>query len=84
MCTGISLTATDGGVVTARTVEWALSDAHHDRVALFGRGRRFTAQTPTGLEGKQRCGRVGFDSPTRQGHPYRPHGMDDQGHRWGG
>ncbi len=79
MCTGISLTATDGGVVTARTVEWALSDAHHDRVALFGRGRRFTAQTPSGLDGKQWTGRFGFASLTAYGQPYGPDGMNEQG-----
>ena len=79
MCTGISLTCADGGVVTARTVEWALSDAHHDRVGVFGRGRRFTAQTPTGLDGKQWTGRFGFVSLTAYGQPYGPDGLNEQG-----
>ena len=79
MCTGISLTSADGGVITARTVEWALSDAHHDRVAVFGRGRLFTAQTPTGLDGKQWTGRFGFVSLTAYGQPHGPDGMNEQG-----
>lgn len=79
MCTGISLTSADGGVVAARTVEWALSDAHHDCVGVFGRGRRFTAQTPTGLDGKQWTGRFGFVSLTAYGQPYGPDGMNERG-----
>ena len=79
MCTGISLTSADGGVVAARTVEWALSDAHPDCVGVFGRGRRFTAQTPTGLDGKQWTGRFGFVSLTAYGQPYGPDGMNERG-----
>lgn len=79
MCTGISLKSADGGVVAARTVEWALSDAHHDRVGVFGRGRRSTAQTPTGRDGKQWVGPYGFVSLTAYGQPYGPDGMNEAG-----
>ena len=79
MCTGISLRSADGGVVAARTVEWALSDAHHDRVGVFGRGRQATAQTPTGLDGLQWTGRYGFVSLTAYGQPYGPDGMNEAG-----
>jgi choloylglycine hydrolase len=79
MCTGISLQSADGGVVAARTVEWALSDAHHDRVGVFGRGRRSIAQTPTGLDGKRWTGRYGFVSLTAYGQPYGPDGMNETG-----
>jgi choloylglycine hydrolase len=48
-------------------------------VALFGRGRRFTAQTPSGLDGKQWTGRFGFASLTAYGQPYGPDGMNEQG-----
>ena len=79
MCTGISLKSADGGVVAARTVEWALSDAHHDRVGVFGRGRLSTAQTPTGRDGKQWVGQYGFVSLTAYGQPYGPDGMNEAG-----
>lgn len=79
MCTGLSLKSADGGVVAARTVEWALSDAHHDRVGVFGRGRRWTAQTPTGRDGKQWVGQYGFVSLTAYGQPYGPDGMNEAG-----
>ena len=49
-CTGISLRSADGSVITARTVEWALSNADHDQLVLFPRQHAFTAQTPEGLE----------------------------------
>lgn len=79
MCTGISLQSADGGVVAARTVEWALSDAHHDRVGVFGRGRHCVAQTPTGLDGMQWTARYGFVSLTAYGQPYGPDGMNEAG-----
>jgi choloylglycine hydrolase len=47
-------------------------------VALFGRGRRFTAQTPTGLDGKQWTGRFGFVLLTAYGQPYGPDGMNER------
>jgi len=79
MCTGISLRSDDGGVVAARTVEWALSDAHHDRVGVFGRGRHSVAQTPSGQDGKQWTSRYGFVSLTAYGQPYGPDGMNEVG-----
>ncbi|MFM7535552.1 MAG: linear amide C-N hydrolase [Acidimicrobiales bacterium] len=79
MCTGISLQASDGSVVVARTVEWALSDAHHDRFALFPRAHRFTALTPDGPTGMRWEGRHGFVTVTAYGQPYGPDGLNEVG-----
>jgi len=79
MCTGISLKSSDGATIVARTVEWALSDAHHDRVGVFGRGRQWVAQTPSGRDGKEWTGRYGFVSLTAYGQPYGPDAMNEVG-----
>lgn len=42
MCTGISLTATGGSIIVGRAVEWALSDAHHDRLIVVPLHTEFT------------------------------------------
>jgi len=78
-CTGISLTSADGGVVVARTVEWALGDAHHDRLALFPRGKTFTGLTPGGSNGLRWQSHYGFVSITAYGQDYGPDGMNEAG-----
>ena len=78
-CTGISLTSADGGVVVARTVEWALGDAQHDRLALFPRGKTFTGLTPGGSNGLKWQARHGFVSLTAYGQDYGPDGMNEAG-----
>lgn len=79
MCTGISLRAADGSVVAARTVEWALGDAHHDRFAIFPRGHRYTALTPDGPRGLAWEGRLGFVTVTAYGQTYGPDGLNEAG-----
>lgn len=78
-CTGISLASADGGVVVARTVEWALGDAQHDRLALFPRGKSFTGLTPGGSNGLKWQSRHGFVSLTAYGQDYGPDGMNEAG-----
>ncbi len=78
-CTGISLKATDGAVVAGRTVEWALSDAQHYRIALFPRAKRFASLTPEGANGMKWTGRYGFLSMTAYGQDYGPDGMNEEG-----
>lgn len=78
-CTGISLQAKDGTVVVARTVEWALSDATHDRVVVFPRGKRFIGLTPDGENGKKWVGKNGFVSLMAYGKPFGPDGMNEHG-----
>lgn len=78
-CTGISLKASDGSVVVARTVEWALSDAQHYRIALFPRNKAFVSLTSEGPNGMQWTGRYGFLSMTAYGQDYGPDGMNEAG-----
>jgi len=79
VCTGISLKSSDGATIVARTVEWALSDAHHDRIGIFGRNRTFIAQTPSGHDGMEWTGRYGFVSLTAYGQPYGPDAINEAG-----
>lgn len=78
-CTGISLTAADGTVVVARTVEWALGDAGHDSLIVFPRGHDFTAQTPEGYNGLNWTGTRGFVSLRAHDQDYGPDGMNESG-----
>lgn len=78
-CTGISLTSSDGGVVVARTVEWALGDATHDRLVLFPRNKEYAALTPEGNNGLKWKGRYGFISVTGYEQDYGPDGMNESG-----
>ncbi len=50
-CTGIRLTAKDGGVVYGRTMEWGAFDLH-TRVAIIPRGYKYVGLTPDGNNGK--------------------------------
>ena len=59
-CTGITLKSKDKGVVVARTVEWALGDAQHNKIMIVPRGKAFVGQTPEGLNGKKWVGQYGF------------------------
>jgi len=78
-CTGISLSYAGGGVVCARTVEWALGDAHHDTLVLFPRNHAFTALTPGGENGLKWTGRYGFVSLTAYGEEYGPDAVNESG-----
>ena len=78
-CTGISLTAQDGSVIAARTVEWALGDAQHNRIAVFPRRQAFTAQAPAGARGMAWTGQYGFVTLTAYGQPYGPDGLNEAG-----
>jgi len=78
-CTGLSLKSKDGAVIAARTVEWALGDAHHDTLVIFPRGHSFTALTPDGENGLKWKGRHGFVSLTAYGQDYGPDAMNEAG-----
>ena len=78
-CTGITLCSEDGGVVVSRTVEWALSDAQHNKILIVPRHKIFTAQTPEGNTGKKWKGTYGFVSLTAYGQPYGPDGLNEAG-----
>ena len=61
-CTGISLTATDGSYIQARTIEWAYGPLKSEYV-IIPRGQELQSYTPTGMNGlrfKARYGVVGL------------------------
>ncbi len=78
-CTGISLTSQDGGVIVARTVEWALGDAKHNQMVIFPRGKVFRAQTPDGLNGMTWKGKFGLVSVSGYDQPHGPDAMNEKG-----
>lgn len=78
-CTGISLMSEDGGVVVARTVEWALGDAKHNQIVVFPRGKSYRAQTPDGMNGKSWTGKHGLVSVSAYDQPYGPDAMNEKG-----
>jgi choloylglycine hydrolase len=78
-CTGITLTAEDGGVVVSRTVEWALNDAQHNQILVVPRNKQFAGQTPEGYNGKAWSGKYGFVTLTAYGQPYGPDGLNEEG-----
>jgi choloylglycine hydrolase len=78
-CTGISLMSEDGGVVVARTVEWALGDAKHNQIVVFPRGKSYRAQTPDGMNGKSWSGKYGLVSVSAYDQPYGPDAMNEKG-----
>ncbi len=78
-CTGITLTSRDGGIVVARTVEWALNDAQHNQLLIVPRNKSFAGQTPEGYNGKKWQGKYGFVTLTAYGQPYGPDGLNEEG-----
>jgi choloylglycine hydrolase len=78
-CTGISLASDDGGVIVARTVEWALGDAKHNQIVIFPRGKVFRAQTPDGLNGMTWKGKFGLVSVGAYDQPHGPDAMNEMG-----
>lgn len=78
-CTGITLKSNDGGFVVARTVEWALSDAQHNKILVVPRNKKFVGQTPEGYNGKKWNGKYGFVTLTAYGQPYGPDGLNEEG-----
>jgi choloylglycine hydrolase len=78
-CTGITLKSKDGGIVVARTVEWALNDAQHNKILVVPRNKKFVGQTPEGNNGKRWDGKYGFVTLTAYGQPYGPDGLNEEG-----
>ena len=78
-CTGITLKSSDGGFVVARTVEWALNDAQHNKILVVPRNKQFIGQTPDGYNGMKWKGNYGFVTLTAYGQPYGPDGLNEEG-----
>ena len=78
-CTGITLTSKDGGIIVARTVEWALSDAQHNKILVSPRNKSYVGLTPDGSNGFKWIGKYGFVSLTAYNQPYGPDGVNEEG-----
>jgi choloylglycine hydrolase len=78
-CTGITLNSTDGNIIVARTVEWALSDAQHNKILIAPRNKVFKGLTPEGSNGHKWTGKYGFVSITAYDQPYGPDGLNEEG-----
>jgi choloylglycine hydrolase len=78
-CTGITLTSIDGGIVVSRTVEWALSDAQHNKILVVPSKKAFYALTPEGENGMSWIGQYGFVTLTAYDQPFGPDGLNEKG-----
>lgn len=78
-CTGISLKSIDGSVVVARTVEWALGNASHDKIMVFPSNKTYRGLTPQGENGFRWKAKYGFISVTGYDQPYGPDGLNEVG-----
>ncbi|MCJ8277824.1 MAG: linear amide C-N hydrolase, partial [Bdellovibrionales bacterium] len=78
-CTGITLRSQDNGIVVSRTVEWALSDAKHNKILIVPRGKNFVGLTPEGSNGYSWRGKFGFISVSAYDQPYGPDGLNEKG-----
>jgi choloylglycine hydrolase len=78
-CTGITLKSADAGFVVARTVEWSLNDAQHNKILVVPRHKKVIGQTPQGYNGKKWEGKYGFVTLTAYGQPYGPDGLNEEG-----
>ena len=78
-CTGISLKANDGSNIVARTVEWSLSNAHHDTLVVYPRKHKYTSRTPDDGNGLEWIGEHGFVALSSYGQPFGPDGMNEHG-----
>lgn len=78
-CTGITLKSNDGAVIVARTVEWALSNANHNKILIVPRNKIYRGLTPEGNNGMKWTGKYGFVTLTAYGQPYGPDGLNEEG-----
>jgi choloylglycine hydrolase len=76
-CTGIRLTAGDGSIVYARTMECG-SDLQSDML-IVPRGRVYTGETPQGAAGLRWTTKYGFVGPNVRGLAYVCDGLNEKG-----
>jgi choloylglycine hydrolase len=76
-CTGIRLTALDGGIVYGRTMEWGSFDLN-SRVAVVPRGFAMSAKTPDGV-GKSWTAKYGVVALDMLQKDYLADGMNEAG-----
>jgi choloylglycine hydrolase len=76
-CTGIHLTAKDGSMVYARTLE--LGADLESNMLVVPRGYEFVGDTPTGKPGLRWTTKYGFVGPNLLGQPFVCDGMNEKG-----
>lgn len=77
-CTGISLSARDGGRIVARTVEWAASPMQCGYV-VCPRGHSHRSYTPTGLNGLEYESIYGYVGIYTEYEPFVVEGINEAG-----
>jgi choloylglycine hydrolase len=77
MCTGIRLTADDGSIVHARTLEFAV-DIHSDVISI-PRGHLRTSTTPDGRAGKSWTAKYASLGASAEGLPVLVDGLNERG-----
>ncbi len=77
-CTGISLTATDGSRVVARTVEWAATPMQCGYV-VAPRGHVHQSYTPQGADGMKYTGIYGYVGIYTEYEPFVVEGINEAG-----
>lgn len=77
-CTGISLSASDGSRIVARTVEWAASPMHCAYV-IAPRGHSHRSYTPDGLNGLKYRSEYGYVGIYTEYEPFVVEGVNENG-----
>lgn len=77
-CTGITLKARNGDIVTARTIEWAVND-NHNRYVIVPRGQAWTSMTPDGSQGRTFKGRYGYAGLAVEQAEFIVEGLNEKG-----
>ena len=77
-CTGITLKAADGSVVTARTIEWAVND-NHNRYVVVPRNHIWYSITPGGEQGRAFSGKYGYVGFAVEQPEFIVEGLNEEG-----
>lgn len=77
-CTGITLKAADGSMVTARTIEWAVND-NHNRYVVVPRNHIWYSITPGGEQGRAFSGKYGYVGFAVEQPEFIVEGLNEEG-----
>lgn len=77
-CTGITLKSADGSTVTARTIEWAVSD-NHNRYVLVPRSHTWHSLIPGGGQGRAFTGKYGYVGFAVEQPEFIVEGLNEEG-----
>lgn len=77
-CTGITLKAANGSMVTARTIEWAVND-NHNRYVVVPRNHIWYSITPGGEQGRAFSGKYGYVGFAVEQPEFIVEGLNEEG-----